>query len=187
MEQNMIIAALGGNVLTREGESGNIAEQRAHADEICAALTPLLNLEKPLVITHGNGPQVGALLLQNECGKGMVPEMPLDVLVGETEGQMGELFQQAMLNHLHNTNSSRRVVTLISHVLVDAHDSAFLCPTKPIGPFYSAEEAEKMTAERGWRMVEDAGRGWRRAVPSVLISKTLIFMQSLLLFPKSPM
>lgn len=163
----LTLVALGGNVLTRQGERGEAAQQTAHAVEICDALTPLIDSTVPLIITHGNGPQVGSLLLQNDAGQGLTPPMPLDVLVGESEGLMGDMLQQAMLNHLmHSGPKARRVVTLITHVLVDSDDPAFNRPTKPVGPFYSEDDARNLQAQKGWILVEDSGRGWRRVVPS---------------------
>jgi carbamate kinase len=119
-----------------------------------------------LVITHGNGPQVGNLLIQHEVGREEVPPMPLDVLVAMTEGSLGYILQQSLLNQLRRKNLRRYVVTVVTQVLVDEADPAFQDPSKPIGPFLSQEEAERRRDALGWRIREDAGRGWRRLVPS---------------------
>ena len=159
--KKLVVTALGGNVLTRKGETGEIGEQWRNVNNMCSMLMPLIE-----VVTHGNGPQVGSLLLQNEQGKDTVPQMPLDVLVAETEGHMGYLFQQAMLNHLRERKIPRYVVTMVTQVLVDSKDEAFQNPRKPIGPFYTEEKAQNLMHEKRWDMVEDAGRGWRRVVAS---------------------
>jgi carbamate kinase len=126
-----------------------------------------------LVITHGNGPQVGNILLRSELAKDTVPPMPLDVCVAESEGSMGYFLQQGMLNTLRRMGIRRYVVTLITEVMVDPQDPAFKAPTKPIGPFYTEEQAQKLMTEKGWKMIEDAKRGWRRIVPSPKPTKVL--------------
>jgi carbamate kinase len=119
-----------------------------------------------LVVTHGNGPQVGNLLIQNECSREEVPSMPLDVLVGMTEGSLGYILQQSLLNQLRQRSVRRYVVTVVTQVVVDEDDPALKKASKPIGPFLSREEAERRRDELGWAVTEDAGRGWRRLVPS---------------------
>ena len=166
VNKKLFVVALGGNVLTRKGETGKIQEQWNNAHNMCYMLMPLIKSDYNLIITHGNGPQVGNLLLQNEHGRKVTPQMPLDVLVGETEGHIGYLFQQSMLNHLRERNIKRYVVTMVTQVLVDDKDPAFKNPTKPVGPFYSEEEAKDLMQNKQWNIVEDAGRGWRRVVPS---------------------
>ena len=117
-------------------------------------------------ITHGNGPQVGNLLIQQEQAGAEVPALPLDVLVAMTEGSLGYILQQALLNELRKRQVRRYVVTVVTQVVVDEDDPAFAAPSKPIGPFLSREEAERRRDELGWKVKEDAGRGWRRLVPS---------------------
>jgi carbamate kinase len=153
------VVALGGNALVREGERGTVAEQRANLREHCAALVPLL--DGPLVVTHGNGPQVGAALLRSERAAGEAPPLPLWLAVAQTQAEIGSLIGLEL-----GAIAERTIATVITHVGVDENDPAFAEPTKPIGPFYSREQAERLEAERGWRLVEDAGRGWRRVVPS---------------------
>jgi carbamate kinase len=153
------VVALGGNALVREGERGTVAEQRANLREHCAALAPLL--EGPLVVTHGNGPQVGAALLRSERATDEVPPLTLWLAVAQTQAEIGSLIGLEL-----GALTQHSIATVVTHVRVDEDDPAFREPTKPIGPFYSREQAERLEQERGWRLVEDAGRGWRRVVPS---------------------
>ena len=153
------VVALVGNALVREGERGTVAEQRANLRVHCAALVPLL--DGPLVVTHGNGPQVGAALLRSERAADEAPPLPLWLAVAQTQAEIGSLIGLEL-----GALAERVVTTVVTHVLIDESDPAFAEPTKPIGPFYSREQAERLEAERGWRLVEDAGRGWRRVVPS---------------------
>jgi len=118
------------------------------------------------VITHGNGPQVGAQLLRSESGSSQTYSLPLDVCVAMTQGEIGYILQTSLQSILKNKNVPIHVASLITQVLVDKHDQAFLKPTKPIGPFYSKETAERKKVELGWDIVEDAARGYRRVVPS---------------------
>ncbi|MCP4675611.1 MAG: carbamate kinase [Deltaproteobacteria bacterium] len=150
----------------QKGEKGTIENQERAAASICQQLLTLIERDYRLVISHGNGPQVGNLLLLNETGDESVPKMPLDVLVAQTEGSLGYFLQQAMLNELRQRSISKYVVTVVTQVLVDPKDEAFDKPTKPIGPFLSKKEAEKRRDELNWKIVEDVGRGWRRVVPS---------------------
>jgi carbamate kinase len=153
------VVALGGNALVREGERGTAAEQRANLRTHCAALAPLLG--EPLVVTHGNGPQVGAALLRGERASDDVPALPLWLAVAQTQAEIGTLIALEL-----GALVDRPVACVVTHVRVDERDPAFGDPTKPIGPFYPHAEAERLESERGWRLVEDAVRGWRRVVPS---------------------
>jgi carbamate kinase len=162
-----VLVAMGGHAFIARGERGTHEEHAANADRIAALLMTLVERNYDLVVTHGNGPQVGNLLLQQEAAGGDVPASPLDVLVAMTEGSLGYYLQQALLNELRAKEIRRYVVTAVTQVLVDGDDPAFRDPTKPIGPFLSQEEAERRRAELGWKVREDAaGRGWRRLVPS---------------------
>ena len=162
----LVLIALGGNVLTRRHDTGKIKEQWRNAFNMCEMLMPIIEKGYNLVITHGNGPQVGNILIQNEHSKKIVPPMPIDVLVAKSEGHIGYLFQQVLLNKLRKRNIRRYVVTMVTQVLVDKDDPDFDKPTKPIGPFYTEEEAQDLIKNKQWAMIEDAGRGWRRVVPS---------------------
>ncbi|MEA2253916.1 MAG: carbamate kinase [Solirubrobacteraceae bacterium] len=158
-----IVIAFGGNALIREDERGTWLEQTQHALEAARALARLGRADE-VVLTHGNGPQVGALALQQASGEPDSPALPLDVLDAMTQGEIGYLLQQA----LSTVDPSLPTATVLTRVLVDEEDPAFQAPTKPIGPFYSQERAESLADERGWHVAADAGRGWRRMVPSPL-------------------
>jgi carbamate kinase len=162
----MVIVALGGNVLIRENEKGTVEQQWRHAEEMCRRIFPLIERDYNIVVTHGNGPQVGNLLIKNEQAARIVPTMPLDVCGADSQGEMGYMIQQALLNELRSKNLRRFVVTMITQVLVDRDDPAFQNPDKPVGPFFDKERSETLTREQGWRMIEDSGRGYRRVVPS---------------------
>lgn len=168
MRRNLPIAvvALGGNALIRQGERGEVAEQLGHIRESVMHLPLLLAKGYALVITHGNGPVVGQLLLQNEAARATVPSMPLDVCDADSEGSIGYLTQQTLANVLRGRNGERSVVSLITQVVVDPEDPAFGLPTKPVGPFYAEAEAAELRRTRGWTVMADAGRGYRRVVPS---------------------
>jgi carbamate kinase len=154
------IVALGGNALTRPGERGTAAEQRANLRAAVAALRPLLDDER-VVLTHGNGPQVGNELLRHERAADEAPPLPLYLAVAQTQAEIGALAESEV-----QPVAGRPVACLLTHVLVDGDDSAFQSPTKPIGPFYDEERARRFETERGWHVVQEAGRGWRRVVPS---------------------
>ena len=156
----LTVVALGGNALMRPGERGTAAEQRANLRETCAALRPLLG-EGDLVVTHGNGPQVGNELVRQERAADEVPPLPLYLAVAQTQAEIGALIESELA-----AVANRPVVCLLTHVRVDDGDPAFQAPTKPVGPFYSEEQARRLEAERGWVVAGDAGRGWRRVVPS---------------------
>ena len=151
-----LVVALGGNALGR----GTAAEQLETLREACAAMAPLVR-EGEVVVTHGNGPQVGNELLRQERAADEVPPLPLYLAVAQTQAEIGALIEAEL-----SAAASRPVACLLTHVHVDPDDPAFCDPTKPIGPFYSEEEARALERERGWQLVEDAGRGFRRVVPS---------------------
>jgi carbamate kinase len=144
----------------RPGERGTAAEQRANLREACAALRPLLG-EGRLMVTHGNGPQVGNELLRQERAAAEAPPLPLYLAVAQTQAEIGALIESEL-----GPVAGRPVVCLITHVLVAEDDPAFDEPTKPVGPFYDEARATELERERGWSVVHDAGRGWRRVVPS---------------------
>ncbi len=165
-DRETVVVALGGNALIHAGGEGTVEEQRRNAETICGCLMTLVERDYNLIVTHGNGPQVGQQLLRHEQARNMAPPLPLDVLVAETEGSMGYLLQQAFLNHLKRRDIYRYVVTVITQVIVERDDPAFLTPSKPIGTFMTREQAAEMQVRYGWNIVEDAGRGYRRVVPS---------------------
>jgi carbamate kinase len=160
------LIAIGGNSLIRAGETGTIVQQRANAERTAQAIVELIQNNFDLVITHGNGPQVGAALLRSERASDQVYPQPLDVCDATTQGEIGYLLQQALCNALTAADVSRRVATVVSQVVVSRDDPAMRHPTKPIGPFYSQADAAERKRLFGWEIVEDASRGYRRVVPS---------------------
>ncbi len=159
------VVALGGNALTREGQAGTYAELQANATQMARSVCSLLRTGWRVVVVHGNGPQVGNLAIQQEEGAHLVPAQPLFSLGAMTEGQLGSLICLA-LRQLGKPEWMRGAVALVTHVSVQPDDPAFDDPTKPIGPFLPAEEAATMAEARGWVVKPDAGRGFRRVVPS---------------------
>jgi len=164
--QPIVLVAMGGHAFMLPGEKGTIEDHERNAETIASLLMTLVDREYLVLITHGNGPQVGSLLLQQELAHHEVPALPLDVLVAMTEGSLGYILQQALLNQLRKRTLRRYVVTVVTQVVVDEDDPAFNDASKPIGPFLSREEAERRRDQLGWKIKEDAGRGWRRLVPS---------------------
>jgi len=156
---DLVVAALGGNALLRKGEPLEASVQRENVQR-AAVLLAAVAREHRLVVTHGNGPQVGLLALQNDAYREVAP-YPLDVLDAESEGMIGYVVDQ----HLASELPTARIATLLTQVVVDPDDPAFLHPTKPIGPVYGDADARHLAAQRGWAMVRD-GAGWRRAVAS---------------------
>jgi len=149
------VVALGGNALAAEGQLGTYDEQRANAITMAESIAQLLDNGWRVVVVHGNGPQVGNLAIQQEMGRDEVPEMPLFSLGAMTEGQLGSLIAIA----LYRACGGRyHIAAMLSHVIVDLADPAFSRPTKPIGPFFSADKAARLARERGWTIAEDAGR-----------------------------
>ncbi|VBB06482.1 bacterial carbamate kinase signature [Lucifera butyrica] len=161
-----LIVALGGNALQAEGQPATAAAQLAVVKETVVYLVDLIAGGSQLVLVHGNGPQVGRLVLQNEYARKITPAMPLDVCGAMSQGLIGYHLQQALREELKRRNIKKPVVTLLTQVVVDRHDAGFQNPAKPIGPFYTKEEAAVLQKEQGYVMVNDAGRGYRRVVAS---------------------
>ena len=161
-----IVVALGGNALVQEGEKGTIQEQFANTRKSITGIVQCIKKGFDVVITHGNGPQVGNMLLRTELSRDKVPELPLEICVADTEGEIGYMIQQTMVNNLQREQIKKCAVTILTQVIVDKDDSAFRNPTKPVGPFFTAEEAGKIINEKGWEMVENGHRGYRRVVAS---------------------
>jgi carbamate kinase len=161
------LVAMGGHAFMQEGEVGTIEDHERNADRISHLLLKIIERGYDLIVTHGNGPQVGNLLIQQEQARDSIPAMPLDVLVAMTEGSLGYVLQQSLLNRLRSLAIKKYVVTVVTQVIVDADDPAFSEFNKPIGPFFDQAEAERRRQEWNWQVREDAaGRGWRRLVPS---------------------
>ena len=169
----IVLVAMGGHAFMQPGEAGTIEDHERNAARIAGLLMSLIEREYLVCITHGNGPQVGSLLIQQEQSGDDVPALPLDVLVAMTEGSLGYILQQSLLNELRKRQKRRYVVTVVTQVVVDEEDPAFAAPSKPIGPFFSREEAERREKKLDWKIAEDAGRGWRRLVPSPVPRKVI--------------
>jgi carbamate kinase len=167
--EKLAVVAFGGNALLRGDQKGTISEQEQNARETCLNLIPLVKNDYNIVITHGNGPQVGNILLQNNAGATVygLPEMPLDICGAYSQGFIGYIIEQQFRNILEEQNLVKDVITIVTQVLVDKDDPAFKNPTKPVGPFYTKEEADKTAASTGSVFAEDPrGRGWRKVVAS---------------------
>jgi carbamate kinase len=161
-----VVVALGGNAILQPGQVGTFEEQMVNVDGAMRRIAELVEGGWRVVLTHGNGPQVGDLLVQNALAAETVPAMPMDVCGAESQGEIGYMLEQTLLNHLLRRGLSVPVVTVLTQVAVSPTDKAFDNPTKPVGAFHSEAEAQKMMTEQGYVMREDAGRGWRRVVPS---------------------
>ena len=161
-----LVVAIGGNATHPENIRGTTGEQEEIAARAARALRPLVDAVPEVVITHGNGPVVGKIVLRQYYAREHVPPMRLDVCVAHSQGGIGHLLMQGLEDELVRSDSERRVACLVTRVVVDADDEAFTKPTKPIGPFFSEAEAAEMRRTHGWNMVEDSGRGWRYVVAS---------------------
>ncbi|ASJ15040.1 carbamate kinase [Thermococcus radiotolerans] len=164
-----VVIALGGNAILQRGQKGTYEEQMANVMKTAKQIVDIiLDGDYEVVITHGNGPQVGALLLHMDAGQAThgIPAQPMDVAGAMTQGQIGYMIQQAIRNELKRRGIDRPVATIVTQTIVDKNDPAFQHPSKPVGPFYDEETAKKLAKEKGWVVIEDSGRGWRRVVPS---------------------
>ncbi|MBZ5509775.1 MAG: carbamate kinase [Acidobacteriia bacterium] len=162
-----LVIALGGNAITRPGERGTIPQQFAHTAETLEHLVPLFRSDRRLVITHGNGPQIGNILIRSEEGERRVPPLPLDTCVSDSQGGMGYMIQRVADQMFRREGIRRECATVITQVVVDRNDPDFAHPSKPVGSFHSPEELEKLRVEKPhWRMKEIEPGRWRRVVPS---------------------
>ncbi len=164
-----VVIALGGNAILQRDQKGTYEEQMANVMKTAKQIVDIiLEGDYEVVITHGNGPQVGALLLHMDAGHQTygIPAQPMDVAGAMTQGQIGYMIGQTLINELRERGVSRPVATIVTQTLVDKNDPAFQNPSKPVGPFYDEETAKKLAEEKGWTVIEDSGRGWRRVVPS---------------------
>lgn len=162
-----LVIALGGNAIQQAGQRGTAAEQIAHVGEAMRSVADLADRGYRVVLTHGNGPQVGTILLQQAAAEEHdgIPAMPMDMAGAMSQGQLGYMMQQCLQNELRGRGRPWPVATLVTQTVVDPADPAFKNPAKPIGPFYSAEKAEQLRSQ-GYTVIEDSGRGYRRVVPS---------------------
>lgn len=161
-----LVIALGGNALQAEGKPATAEAQLEVVEETAAYIADIIEKGYKVVVAHGNGPQVGRIVLQNEYATPVSPAMPFDVCGAMSQGYIGYHIQQGLTKVLRQRGNKQEVVTVVTQVLVDKDDPKFKAPSKPIGPFYSEAEAKAIAAEKGYTMKEDAGRGWRRVVAS---------------------
>lgn len=166
MSRSRTVVAFGGNALLTPEDHGTIEEQLGHANAAAEWLLDFVRRGHDVAVVHGNGPQVGQVLIQMEEAATKVPPGTLDAAVAQTQGGMGYLLEIALRNHLRAAGLDRQVTTVLSLVVVDGDDPGFDEPTKPVGPFFSAYRAEQLQRDQGWIMREDSGRGWRKVVAS---------------------
>ena len=165
-KKKLAVVAFGGNALVRRGEDGTQTQQIRHAESLARSLARILSRGHDMVLVHGNGPQVGNLLVQVEEAITKVPPVSLDVCVAQTEGSIGYLLERSLRNAMLSEGIDREVVCLLTNVIVDPKDPALRSPSKPVGPFYTPYRAAYLRRARRWRIVEDSGRGYRKVVPS---------------------
>ncbi len=161
-----MMVALGGNAILKHTERGTAEDQKKNVSMTSKVLVELVQHGYHLAITHGNGPQVGDILLKNDLAKETLPPMPLDICSSQSQGMIGYMLQQSMYSEMHKAKMDQAIATIVTQTLVDSNDSAFSKPTKPVGPFYTAMEASRLRDEKGWTIIDDSGRGFRRVVPS---------------------
>jgi carbamate kinase len=161
-----LVVALGGNAILRRGEKGTAEEQLGHVRNAAERLAGLVEEGHRIAITHGNGPQVGDILLKNECARDTLPRMPLDVCGAESQGMLGYMIQQSLENAFRDEGIDRLVITVVTQTVVDPSDPAFTHSSKPIGPFYSEAEAKHLAEKEGWAVRQVEGGLFRRVVPS---------------------
>jgi len=166
MTKPIAVVALGGNAILDASDDGSFETQLKKAKEACRQLLTILHRGYQLILVHGNGPQVGNLLIQFEKARDVIPVPPLDVAVASSQGLLGHMLEISMRSALEEERIQREVAAVLTQVIVSQDDPAFASPTKPIGPFYTEEEARAFMKTEGWHMVEDSGRGWRRVVCS---------------------
>lgn len=162
-----IVLALGGNAISRPGKRATITDQFYTTNESMQHVAELvINGYEKILITHGNGPQIGAAILRSELSQKVVYPLPMDVCGADTQGGMGYMIQQVLTNCLRERGIKKPVATMVTQAVVDVNDPAFENPSKPVGMFYTGREAKELMAGKSWTMQQDAGRGWRRVVPS---------------------
>ena len=166
MKSPLAVIAIGGNSLILDSKKITVADQYQAASETAHHIAALVAAGYRVVITHGNGPQVGFILLRSDLARNVLHQVPLDSCVADTQGALGYQIGQTLANELRRQGIQKSIATVVTQVLVDNQDPAFSNPTKPIGSFYTEEEARKHKADSGWTLKEDAGRGWRRVVAS---------------------
>jgi len=163
--KNLIVVAIGGNSLIKDKEHQTVQDQKEQIERTCFHIADLIEKGFEVVITHGNGPQIGFILFRSDVAKDKIHEVPLDSCGADTQGALGYQIQQSLDNEFRKRGITKPVVSLVTQVEVDGNDPAFRNPTKPIGQFFDKEDA-KLLKKQGWNVIEDSGRGWRRVVAS---------------------
>lgn len=166
MAGELIVLAIGGNSLIRDARHKTVPDQWAATRETCHSIADLIEAGHRVVVTHGNGPQVGFIVRRSELGRSELHDVPLDSCDADTQGAIGYMIQQSLQNEFRRRGMTRSAVTVVTQVEVDPADPAFAKPSKPIGSFMDQATAAAQAAKEGWAIAEDAGRGWRRVVPS---------------------
>jgi carbamate kinase len=163
---SITVLAVGGNSLIRSKDRSAFADQLAAAADTCPRIADLVQAGSEVVVTHGNGPQVGFILIRSHLARNRLPEIPFEACNAQTQAEIGYMLQQSLGNEFRRRGVYKPVVTVVTQVVVEARDPAFRNPSKPVGPFYTKAEAARLEKEQGWTVREDAGRGFRRLVPS---------------------
>lgn len=166
MKKKLAVVAVGGNSLVKDIKKPTLQNQMEAVRETCHPIADLIEAGWQVVITHGNGPQVGFLMRRSELAQAELPLIPMEILVADTQGGIGYQIQQSLMNEFKRRGIRRKIATVITQVLIDENDPAFLDPTKPIGGFMTEQEAESRRNTDGWTVKQDSGRGWRRVVAS---------------------
>lgn len=166
MNKKLAVVAIGGNAVNRPGESPTAENMIKAVRTTASYLADMVQMGYSLIVTHGNGPQVGNILIQQDLAKDTIPPFPMDLCGSMTQGYLGYMIAQELHNIFIERKIKKEVCTVVSQVVVNENDDGFKNPSKPVGPFYSAEYANKMHTEKGWTVKEDSGRGWRKVVPS---------------------
>jgi len=162
----LAVLAFGGNAFTNNNGHDSYEDQLARTKKMCRVIVKLIKLGYGIIVTHGNGPQIGNLLIQQESAPEIVPPMPIDVCGSMTQGQIGYMIVQNLRSHLKKNNINKSVAAIVTQVVVDERDEAFKNPTKFVGPFFNKKAADLLVSERKWQMRKDSDRGYRRVVPS---------------------
>ena len=163
--KNLVVVAIGGNSLIKDKAHQTVEDQKKQIERTCSHIADLIEKGFEVVITHGNGPQIGFILFRSDVAKDKIHEVPLDSCGADTQGALGYQIQQSLDNEFRKRGITKPVVSVVTQVEVDAQDPAFCNPTKPIGQFFDKEDAE-LLKKQGWKVIEDSGRGWRRVVAS---------------------
>jgi carbamate kinase len=166
MSKKLAVIAIGGNAVNRPGEIPNAENMLKNISETASYLADMIEKDYGIVITHGNGPQVGNILIQQDIAKEKVPPFPMDVNGAMTQGYLGYMIMKSLKNILVKRGIEKEIASVVTQIVVDENDEGFKHPSKPVGPFYTEKEGKKLQEEKGWDFKEDSGRGWRRVVPS---------------------